>query len=315
MPRNTDLSSILFPVEVRPIGFQSDGGPGSPSGFEEVDQYKAIVRTDTGTVFSVVSKRYELLHNSRALDLGKKAFQLLFPEASENDFIPFDIRYTKTRSACHVDLIHKSYDTKVWEQETWLPFLRVSNSYNRSRALTFDFGFVRKLCSNGVIFQKESVRAKFYHTKGELNINLTQDKQFQRLKELEGEFSSHMKRLLEMKLTEELIKALSLYLLGLEFDLDAKNLKRVAQEQGRLMDVAGKLEHLVSSYISELGQSAYTALNAATDFATHTPSLAGKFATSAGLQESIGERMRTLSGRPDDVPQLVQSQLALLLSA
>lgn len=312
MPRNTNLSSILFPVEVRPIGFQPDDGSGPPAGFEAVDQYKAIVRTDTGTVFSVVTKRYELLHNSRALDLGKKAFQLLFPEASENDFIPFDIRSTKTGSACHVDLIHKSYDTKVWEQETWLPFLRVSNSYNRSRALTFDFGFVRELCSNGVIFQKESVRAKFYHTKGELNIDLTQDKQFQRLKELEGEFSSHMKRLREMKLTEELIKALSLYLLGLEFDLGAKNFKRVAQEQGRLRDVAGRLEELVTGYIAELGPSAYTALNVATDFATHTPAVAGKFVTTAGLQEVIGEQMRTLSGRPDEVPRLVQSQLALL---
>lgn len=323
MERNTNLATVMFPVEIRPIGFQTetsesadeDSDQGSPSAFTAIGKYQAIVRVDTGTVFSVVTSRYELLHNSRALDLGKKAFLLLFPDTAESDFIPFDIRSTKTGSACHVDLIHKSYDTKVWQQETWLPFLRVSNSYNRSRALTFDFGFVRKLCSNGIIFQKESVRVKFYHTKGELNIDLKQDKQFQRLKELEQEFSSHMKRLHEIELTKELIKALSLHLLGLKFDIAAKDLKRRKDEQDRFASVADELEVLITAYVAELGTSAYTALNVATDLATHSPAVTGKFATTAGLQDIIGQRMRTLSGRSDEISQLVEPELFLLLTA
>ena len=323
MERNTNLATIMFPVEIRPIGFQSetsksaneDRAQNSPTVFEAIDKYQAIVRVDTGTVFSVVTSRYELLHNSRALDLGKKAFQLLFPNTSESDFIPFDIRSTKTGSACHVDLIHTSYNTNVWEQETWLPFLRVSNSYNRSRALTFDFGFVRKLCSNGLIFQKESVRVKFYHTKGELNIDLKQDKQFQRLKELEQEFSSYMKRLNEIELTKELIKALSLHLLGLKFDLGTKDLKRKELEEDRLASVAGELEKLITNYMAELGSSAYTALNVATDLATHSANVTGKFASTAGLQEIIGQRMRIISDRVNELPTLIQSELDLLRSA
>lgn len=301
MSRNTDLSTILFPVELRPVGYipsgpdaksspEESGEESDPEAFESINQYKAVVRGDNGTVFAVVSSRYELLHNSRALDLGKKAFEHLFPEASAADFIVFDLHSTKTGSACHIDLIHKTYSSDVWEQETWLPFLRVSNSYNRSRALGFDFGFVRKLCSNGVIFRKETIQARFYHTKGELEVDLAQDKSFLRLKELESQFAAHMKGLREATVDGQYLLPLSIFLLGLDFDLGASNPRKNGEERKRLSDVVDSLNGLIANYVGELGNSAYTAMNAATDLATHSPATAGRFATSAALQEQVGER-------------------------
>jgi len=320
MERNTNLDYLMFDVELRPVGMISETQENSSESaadsdgreISEIEKYKAVVRKDTGEVFAVVSSRYELLPNSRALDLGKAAFQLLFPEAKATDFIPYDSHMTKTGSACHIDLIHKEYNTEVWEQETWLPFLRVSNSYNRSRALTFDFGFVRELCSNGMIFQKESIKAKFYHTKGELNIDLKQDAQFQKLKALEAEFSTHMKRLREIQLTKDWIRALSLHLLGLEFDLQHENPKRREVEHERLSAVRKELDSLATKYVNELGESAYTALNVATDLATHSPSVAGKFANTAALQGAIGERLHALSNHSRPARELAQSEFDLL---
>ncbi len=286
-------------------------------GHDHRNTHKAVVRGDTGTVFAVVSDRYQLLHNSRAIDLGKKAFQHLFPDASFADFIVFDIHTTKTGSACTVDLIHKSYSIDVWEQETWLPFLRVSNSYNRYRALAFDFGFVRELCSNGIIFQKETIHARFYHTKGKLEIDLKQDKTFRKLKQMESEFCEYMKRLKAKSVSEKYLLALSIYLLNLEFDLSAADTKKRDQEKSRLEDVKNSLEGLIKKYVAELGKNAYSALNAATDLATHAPLLAGPFATSSILQQQIGNRARDflalLDTREDiDIESALERQLQLV---
>jgi len=328
MTRNTDISTILFPVELRPVNYTLAASEtaasvesGAPASKKEenksISQYKAVVHSDSGAVFAVVSNRYELLHNSRALDLGKRAFVHLFPEASANDFIVYDIQLTKTGSACHIDLIHKSYSTEVWEQETWLPFLCVSNSYNRSRGLSFDFGFVRKLCSNGIIFRKETIQARFYHTKGRLEVDLKQDKSFQKLKELEREFAAHMKRLRETTLNGKVLLPLSIFLLDLKFDFASQDESKREQEQSRLGEVVKMLGSLITKYVKDLGENAYTALNAATDLATHSPSVVGPFATSAKLQQSIAGRSRSLTdqlGRDSKkrVEELIADQIALV---
>ena len=296
MSRNTDLQKVLFPVELHPIGYSdSESQPEQGDTVKPIKRYKAVVRTDNGEVFSVVSERYELLHNKRALEHGRKAFKLLFPETEPEEFIVFDIKQTKTGSACHIDLIHPSYNVNVWEQETWLPFLRVSNSYNRSRALTFDFGFVRKLCSNGLIFQKQSIKAKFYHTKGELSIDFSTDERFKTLKVLEEEFASHMEKLRAAELEEELLAALSLHFLGLKFNLNQKNQKQRGREEERKDLVIVAIRKLINKYKPELGVNAYTALNVATDLATHSEELAGPFVNSATMQITIGERSQEIA--------------------
>lgn len=317
MERNTDINSVLFDVELRPVAYSVDDDCDlqGPSNFEGVGRYKAVVRKDNGSVFAIVSDRYEILHNSRALELGKQAFELLFPESNQEDFRVYDIKTTKTGSACHIDLIHKSYDVKVWEQESWLPFLRISNSYNRSRALSFDFGFVRKLCSNGLIFQKESIRARYYHTRGKLSIDLQSDTRFDRLKELEAAFSGHMKSLRARKVGEQFQLPLSLYLLGLEFDLDSNDLEKLEREHKRFDDVKSELKRLIHDYFKDLGGSAYTALNIATDFATHSASKAGPFAKVEKLQAVVGSCSRGFEkevSRGSKVEDVLKSQIALL---
>ena len=56
MSRNTDLSTVMFPVGTRPIGLlseQSHEDEESSLGVETIDQYQAIVREDTGKISSI----------------------------------------------------------------------------------------------------------------------------------------------------------------------------------------------------------------------------------------------------------------------
>lgn len=98
--------------------------------------------------------------------MGKYVLCKLFPMVSEKDLVPFKIITSQAFTSCHIDLIHKDVNLDKWKQDTWLPFVRVSNSFNRTFALPFELGFVRNLCSNGFIFNKEFIPVKYSHIKG-----------------------------------------------------------------------------------------------------------------------------------------------------
>ena len=44
-------------------------------------------------------------------------------------------------------------------------FLRISNSYNRTRLLRFELGFCRWICLNGIIFGSKSIEFSYAHTR------------------------------------------------------------------------------------------------------------------------------------------------------
>jgi hypothetical protein len=48
--------------------------------------------------------------------------------------------------------------------EDFTPFVRVTNSYNASRAVRLDVGFMRGICSNGMIFSAEAAKILASHT-------------------------------------------------------------------------------------------------------------------------------------------------------
>ena len=259
-----------------------------------VPGYRAVVREDRDEVISVVSGSYELLSNQRALELGKAAFHHLFPSTNPEQFRVYDIKLTRTGGACSIDLVDPAWRTDIWKQETWLPFLRVSNSYNRTRALSFDFGFVRELCTNGIIFDKKTIRAKYTHTKGQLKFDFEKDSAFQNLKAMEAEFTGQLRYLHSTPVHESLIAPLALQLLGIRFKLNSKDPKRTARENKRLDQVREALVGLLPKYTSPDEANAYSALNIATDFASHSPRLAGNFATAQALQTRIGQQARSL---------------------
>ena len=68
-----------------------------------------------------------------------------------------------TRSWAHIDLTAEGLEFAPIDKDPWLPFLRVTNSYNRSRALGFTVGVCRSICTNGMIFGEQSLKLKVTH--------------------------------------------------------------------------------------------------------------------------------------------------------
>ena len=144
-----DPAEAFFPVEMRPLFMPTA---------EDLDKYQqlkrhfAVVDVERQHPFAVVTDDYELVTNKAAYDMAAEVMKKVFHTTQIGDMECLNITMPKTRSFCHIDLIHKTADFSPWEKDKWTAFLRISNSYNRTRLLRFELGFCRWICLNGIIF-------------------------------------------------------------------------------------------------------------------------------------------------------------------
>lgn len=279
MTRNTNIQEILFPVELSDI-YQYLEKPESQLTLFELEEreeekdlskipgYKAITNPETGKVFSVVTDGYRLVTNQEALELAKQCFRQLFGMQDTEHMVVFNIVTPQSRSFCHIDLIHQHYTVNIWAKEIWLPYLRVTNSYNRSRALRFDLGFCRKLCDNGMIFEKETIQYKFYHTRQEISPAGQFKIDFERLKTLEASFRESVDRLNSYAVPQKAFLPLVCVALYLEFDIQADDAAKQEKEKERFRVFKSGAQSLVTKYVNELGENAYAVLSVITDIAS-----------------------------------------------
>ena len=160
MKRITNLKDVSFPVNLQPVFIQNNGTI-------KAKGYKAVTGKPNGNdmIFSIVSDKYSLITNAKAFDIGTKVFSEYFESAGGGDFTIFKLTFPETKSFCHIDIINKNYKFNLWGLETYFPFMRITNSYNRTRRLKFEIGFIRRWCENGMIFEKETVHLNFIHYK------------------------------------------------------------------------------------------------------------------------------------------------------
>lgn len=266
--RKTDLSALLFPVSLEPIYLAGLITP--------VPNFKAVVGfpydLSYKSVFCVVTDNYHLLTNQEALTIAESVYQRVFNAVHIKDLEVFNLIYPESKSFCHIDIIHKNYNVNLWAEEVYLPFIRVTNSYNRTRKLVFELGFCRKLCDNGVIFEKETITFAYTHTKGLLNIDAIERQlaNDDRLSRLQTEFIAWMQQLQNYPVADEYILALCARIMGIHFDIDTKDLKKRKKETDRAVSFQDDVERLKKKYCPKMGQTAYAVFNMATDYATHS---------------------------------------------
>ena len=226
--------------------------------------YRAIVNQSDGQIISIVGKNYQLISNEEALEKGKEIFTQLYPFVKPNELIPFKVVAPNSKASVHIDLIHESVDFKVFEQETWLPFLRTTNSYNRSVALSFEIGFVRKLCSNGVLFNKQSIKLKYLHNKGNRVDVVSAANQIKTTSNL---FADQCLSLKDYAIPKELMFALVCQILNINLELPKDD--QMKKKINPLQNLIELTTILTARYTNELGSNAYAAFNVVTDLVSH----------------------------------------------
>ena len=295
MTRKTALIEILFPVELRPIFLQLTQKEtaqlltgGSSKNYERIPQFKAVVDVERNNVFSVVTERYRLVLNSEAIKLGQECFKTVFTEATAEAMQVFNIISPKSRSFCHVDYIHKGISFEPWQDDKWVPFLRVTNSYNRMKPLGFDVGFCRWICKNGLVLGEKSIRFRYVHTKGEVGKTTEFRTTFGELKTLENQFIESLHNLKRFYVPKTVMLPMLLRAFKVRVtDSDLLKAKRLEQ----LLALRRVQISLTEKYFNDIGPNGYAALNVLTDFASRPEAYISPENMVNQLQKRSGEWM------------------------
>lgn len=278
--RNTDVSSVLFPVEMVDIFFTTSDGKA-----QRVDTHKAVVDPQNGVSLGVVSNGYRLVANHEALRFAEKcAAQLFAVEPGQLEV--FNVHSPKRPWYCQIDLIHKGYEVNIWKQEVYLPFLRVTNSYNGSRALRFDIGYCRKLCSNGMIFEKEAIQFRFPHSYASIGREIDFSIAEGQLRSLHSRLASDLDQLHAYSIPEGMDVPLFFRALSLPHAVLDENMK--ARRRAYISNLVYHARALTTKYRGEFGPNAYALFNAATDFASNPPEISDMRAPIHSLQTRAG---------------------------
>ena len=270
MPRITEIEALMFPVELRPV-YTDTGSDGKE--YQNIPNSRVVVDKKSGEPLGVVSKNYRLLTNEQALKMGKQCCTELFGSNGAANIEVFNVDAPSTGSYCYIDLIHRGYVMNLWNDsarsDSYIPYVRVTNSYNRSRALRFDIGFCREVCLNGAIFGAETIPFVYNHTKHELN---TSDVRFNlqkgKIGKLIQDFRSHTTKLRNYRISkaQALDLILGLFRIKDENEIDFESEKEDSAEYDALLRV---LDRRLDKY-SELGENGYALFNAVTDIASHS---------------------------------------------
>jgi len=292
MARNTNINEILFPVECKPVYLENQRNP--------IHGFKAITAAipEKGEVtFSIVSNNYELITNSDALEMGHTIHKKLFPNATTNSFEVFNVIAPDTKSFCQIDIIDKNYALNIWEKELYLPFIRIQNSYNRTRILKFDIGFCRKLCDNGVIFEQGTVTINFRHTKTSFKGMDINKIDVSHLKKMEEDFIKKAKTSTIIKLPRKYFIPLAAKVLNRKFSLNEKNEKKRKLNREKLNEFILQIELYSDRYINteKMGETAYAFFNVITDYASNNDKLQANAIN--GLQASCGNWLSIIQSK------------------
>jgi hypothetical protein len=273
MARVQDVRDLLFPVEERPVFVSVKSHNGERH--IPVPDKKAIVNQSTGGVLGIVGHDYPVVTNEQALAWARLCCNATFPDATESEWQVHAVDAPSTASYCHIDLVHNSgavdfaFVPAKARPEVFGPFVRVTNSYNSLRALTFDIGFHRKVCKNGLILPQSIIKLRFPHDRRQLRA-IRFDVDAAQVNRLTHSFKESVSSLVNCPVAEELFLPFTCGVLGIR-PPDADNDVLTKEKSDAWRTLCESITGLTRKYVSELGSNAYAVLNTITDFASQPP--------------------------------------------
>ena len=261
-----DLKSAFFPITKEKIQWIDRHGRAHviPNQYALVD--------DRGHTLSVVSNQYKVITNEEAYKLSDFVLKGVFSGLSLKDFECFNIYMPGTRGSCRIDLIvPNSYKEPFAEKrDKWVPFVRISNSYNKTLLLKYEVGFCRYICLNGVIYGQKGITVSFNHNETISSKELENEITIKAVKEIgriDDIWSIFQKKILYLKNTElspDYWLAIFCKVFGIMIDKNNISDRKVDSliKQGKSILNASK------EYSEELGCNAYALMNVLTDFAS-----------------------------------------------
>ncbi len=282
MARLNKLEQINFPVKEHPVYVITGNGESERRLF--VRDKKALVNDNNQHVLGIVSQSYRLVSNTEAIDMAYQCCKTVFPETSEIEWSINHVDAPSTAGYCHIDLVHRTSALEFQDvspdkkPDIFGPFIRVTNSFNGLRALGFDIGFYRKVCKNGLILPESVIRFKFSHSRQEIGKTLQFHVERSRLDQLKKSFTESVTQLRNCPVERSEFEPLVCAVLQLRppkqdesaslFGADDESSENSDNSHPAWRALQEHLGDLNTRYADELGNNAYAAFNAVTEFAS-----------------------------------------------
>ncbi|MCY4141874.1 MAG: DUF932 domain-containing protein [Rhodobacteraceae bacterium] len=283
MPSLTQKHEVLFPVKMVPVYTKLSTAGSRTGSLIRIPGKRTIVNLRTGTPVSIVGSGYRLVTNEEALDAAYECCSAVFPETHQSEWDLGPVFAPSTGSYCHIDLIHSTaalqFDflmegSRPEVPNTFGPFIRVTNSYNSMRALSFSVGFMQKTCSNGLVGPSKIIRFKFDHTRKSLQAGLKFTIKHRQLKKMKKRFLDSFQVLHEYPVDPHLFSPLVIAVLKIKKPNlpDSRNATKRQKKESEVWAVLeSHIKRLSERYAHEQGANAYAVLNTMTDLSSNPP--------------------------------------------
>ena len=284
--KEKDLSIAMFPIEERNISWQDYYGHNHP-----IPGQYAIIDSERQRTLAVVSDRYKVILNQEAYEFADIIIRGVFAGKTLNDFVCYNVRVSKSRGSCIIDLIMPNNFSEIFgdENESWTPFLRITNSYNRRSVLRYEVGFCRWICLNGCIFGQKGFTISIGHD--ELESYERYDEVIARTRKEMGTIDSiwktivaRLEKLRQIEISELMV--LPLFCKVFNIRVDEKKITPPQREQ--LATRAKQILHSAKEYFQEMGSNAYALFNVLTDYASFPAGFSETSVTIHNYQHRVG---------------------------
>ena len=259
--------------------------------WKKVKDHRAVVNVDEGKVISVVTNNYHLVTNRQAYNIADHVVREMFTGASLNDFECFNVVMPQSKGSCRIDLIMPSSKESPFgdKSDPWTPFVRISNSYNKTLKLHYEIGFCRWICMNGVIFDQKGIDVSLSHS-----TKISEEKIIVQIRKQAGRLQSVQDMWNELKLKLNLLRkiemtssmALPMFCRAFNVKIDKKEIK--PHKKDELREKAKLIKKLSNDYFKEMGNNAYAIFNVLTDFATYPDYAKNTYMNIHSYQKTVG---------------------------
>lgn len=262
------LEKLFFEVDINPLFYKN-----SEDKIVSLNNYKGIFQKEDNKLISIQEKEGIILSNEKALNFGKQIFKKLYPQIEKDKLKVFKVDYPDSMKFCQIRMIDEAVNFEVFDQDNWYPYLEIINSFDHSTSGSYELGFVRELCSNGI-----GIGTQIHFSMSD-GINLIADEIEESANDLQVKFTEMLRLLKNQKMDEDSM--------GLEVRFAFSELQRINRIESDSWSsnwLDNIIYKLTQKYISELGENKYSALNVISDITSNQIINANKFQSSSEMK-------------------------------
>jgi hypothetical protein len=259
---NLTLNDITFPIRSASVFAKLN------EDWLRIPGKNALINNKSKFPISVVSDGYEIITNEEAYNYGKLCLQTLFALRTDRSIKVFNIISPKTLSFCHIDLIAEKKDLPILTKDRYIPFVRVTNSYNAMFKLSFRVGICRNICLNGMIFGADSIRYSFIHSKG-LRRNINFDIKKDEFEHILMNFKEDIQVLLDNPIPDDYSFGIFCKAIGLKYNSNNDSDRVKKRNSKKFEQIEDYFYKRLTKYVNEVGNNFYALYNVITELATY----------------------------------------------